>query len=87
MPKFSIEGLLIATAMVAIGFTSALIASLHGQSIQKGIQLLMYYGGSMLVGAGLLVPVKRPYLGAALGLVGGVAVLFIRLVFFFPSFL
>jgi hypothetical protein len=74
MPTFSIKDLLIATAMVAVGLTSLLSAFRYAKSINTGIEMLLYYGGSMLLCAGLLFPIKRASHGALLGLVGGVLV-------------
>jgi hypothetical protein len=65
MPRFSIKDLLIGTALLAAGITSVCgIARLPSHPVV----LLLWLGGSALVGAGLFAPFKRIWLGAAIGL-------------------
>jgi hypothetical protein len=72
MPRFSLKDLLIGTALLAGGICSVCgISRLPTELSLQGYiaaAMLLWVGGGALIGAGLLTPFKRPWLGAALGL-------------------
>jgi hypothetical protein len=79
MPRFSLKDLLIGTALLAAGDTAICgIGRLpNDMSLGSGYQAitLLWFGGGTLIGAGLFIPFKRPWLGAALGLLAQAGIL------------
>jgi hypothetical protein len=79
MPTFSIKDLLIATAMVCVGLTMAVLACTPRLLVDDELHLLclrvlLYMAGCGLVGAGCLYPYGRRSFGLRFGvLVGWVA--------------
>jgi hypothetical protein len=75
MPRFTVKDLLIATTLIAIGAgaESFLIRSpdtFRGSEYGgTGILMLFGYCGAACIGAGLLLPFKRPLIGIVIGMV------------------
>jgi hypothetical protein len=76
MPRFSIKDLMIATTLIAVGMGLiyfAYQAVQHpGFSDYKALQFSVgVFGGTAIIGAGILTPFKRPWTGAlvAVGIV------------------
>jgi hypothetical protein len=73
MPRFSIKDLLLATTLIAVGVgaESFLIRSPNAYrgsgEIRSAILMLFGYCGGACIGAGLLLPFKRPLFGLAIG--------------------
>jgi hypothetical protein len=60
--QYGLGKLLISTAIVAVGF--ALIV----QRVEFPLGVLMVFCGAAIAGSGLLMPFRRPILGASLGI-------------------
>jgi hypothetical protein len=73
MPRFSLKDLLLATTLIAIGAgaESFIIRSdaFRGSEYSRlGVLMLFGYCGAACLGAGLLLPFKRPLIGIVLGM-------------------
>jgi hypothetical protein len=75
MPKFSIKELLLATTLIAVG--SGMVSLVFmltnvpkvGEHLEEYAAFTSWFGGGAMIGAGILTPFKRPWLGAVIGLV------------------
>ena len=76
MPKFSIKDLLIATSLVAFG--SALISAAIVRPNPGPQFAVTWYGGGMLIGAGLFFPFRAPWIGVYVGVIVQFGLLAIR---------
>jgi hypothetical protein len=80
MPRFSLKDLLITTALCGAGLVSMrgatrLPKSSPDNDVWVSVFALLWFGGSALIGAGLLTPFKKMWFGAAVGLVAQVVLL------------
>ena len=68
--QFSLRRLFVATTLIAVGFASLADVRTAGQSAtpMSVFNVIEGFVSFPLIGAGLITPVKRPILGACLGL-------------------
>ena len=77
-PRFSVKRLLIAMTLIAIGTAMVpLVPQYERSGGPFAVCLLLWFGGGGLVGAGLFTPFKSTWLGALLGFMAMVAMLFL----------
>jgi len=68
LPQFTIPDLPWSTALIAIGMTAIiLVLRLRPQFVW--LHVAAWYPGGGFIGAGLLLPLRRTWLGAVLGVV------------------
>ena len=74
MPRFTVKRLLLATTLVCIGV--GMIACLEHSRLRLNnvdslanwaAVLFLWFGGGASIGAGLLTPFQRPWIGAVMG--------------------
>ena len=75
MPRFSIKDLLVGMTLIALGLI-ILFISVPAQSGALAVWLVsaMYFGGFMLIVAGVFAPFRDSWLGVAVGLVAALAI-------------
>jgi hypothetical protein len=66
MPRFSIKDLFIATTLVAVG-VGALCVLFSREETPVIPGLILFFGGSALIGAGIFMPFKWRWVGAGIG--------------------
>ena len=77
MPRFALKDLFLATTLIAVGMS--LLYLLFSREPWRGwsavVPYALAYGGSALIGAGILAPFKRPWIGAVVGVVVQVVII------------
>ena len=67
MPRFSFKELLLAMTLIAVGLGA--LAYLAGYKDWSNWQLALWLATGPIIGCGLFIPFRRPWLGLALGVV------------------
>jgi hypothetical protein len=69
MPRFSLKHLLLSTTLVAVGLVLLLLIFREpGGSLGDSAAIVCWFGGGALIGAGLLAPFRKWWIGAAIGM-------------------
>ena len=90
MPRFTLKELLIASTLVCLGAGSMAVGQSHilryyGDGVygelprQIAVDMLLWYGGCAVIGAGVFLPFKRPFIGASVAFI-------VLLVFYIVAF-
>jgi hypothetical protein len=73
MPRFTIKDLLLTTTLIAVGVGMFAFLFQRGDAINRvgagAAALLLWFGGSAFLGAGVFAPFKRPWRGAIVAVV------------------
>jgi len=82
MPRYSLKDLLLSTALVAVGMAMLYVLFTYRWGVPNAVPLMttVWIAGGTLIWAGLLLPFRHPWIGACVGAVIQMALIYAFLV-------